>query len=93
MSAKILIVDDDAELREALVDQLTLQDEFCAIAVESGARCLQAAKVGEVDLVIMDVGLSASSGQRHAGTAIWSRSSATPPPSRLASGSRHLGNG
>jgi DNA-binding response OmpR family regulator len=57
MSAKILIVDDDAELREALVDQLTLQDEFCAIAVESGARCLQAAKVGELDLVIMDVGL------------------------------------
>jgi DNA-binding response OmpR family regulator len=57
MSAKILIVDDDAELREALVDQLTLHDEFDAIAVESGARCLQAARVGEVDLVIMDVGL------------------------------------
>jgi DNA-binding response OmpR family regulator len=57
MSAKILIVDDNAELREALLDQLTLHDELDAIAVESGARCLEAAKVGEVDLVIMDVEL------------------------------------
>jgi DNA-binding response OmpR family regulator len=56
MSAKILIVDDNAELREALVDQLT-HEEFEAIAVESGARGLQAAKAGEIDLVIMDVGL------------------------------------
>jgi DNA-binding response OmpR family regulator len=57
MSAKILIVDDNAELREALVDQLALHEEFEAIAVESGARGLQAAKAGEIDLVIMDVGL------------------------------------
>jgi DNA-binding response OmpR family regulator len=57
MSAKILIVDDDAELREALVDQLALHEEFESIAVETGARGVQAAKAGEIDLVIMDVGL------------------------------------
>src|ERR1700681_3344471 len=57
MSAKILIVEDDAELREALVDQLALHEEFESIGVETGAGGLQAAKAGEIDLVIMDVGL------------------------------------
>ena len=54
---KILIVDDDAELRDALVEQLSLHEEFEAVAVESGAKGVQAAKSGQVDLVIMDVGL------------------------------------
>src|SRR5262245_59077219 len=52
----ILIVDDDAELREALVEQLALHEEFEAVAVESGTKGVQAAKNGQVDLVIMDVG-------------------------------------
>jgi DNA-binding response OmpR family regulator len=54
---KILIVDDEAELRDALVEQLALHEEFEAVAVESGTKGLQAAKAGQVDLVIMDVGL------------------------------------
>ena len=33
---KILIVDDDAELREALVEQLALHEEFESIAVDNG---------------------------------------------------------
>ena len=53
----ILIVDDDAELREALVEQLALHEEFQAISVETGTKGVQAAKAGPVDLVIMDVGL------------------------------------
>src|SRR6478735_8365221 len=53
----ILIVDDDAELREALVEQLALHEEFEATAVDSGAKGVQAARNGQVDLVIMDVGL------------------------------------
>ena len=53
----VLIVDDDAELREALVEQLALHEEFDAIAVDSGTKGVQAAKNGTVDLVIMDVGL------------------------------------
>ena len=54
---KILIVDDDAELREALVEQLALHEEFESIAVDNGTKGVQAAKAGQIDLVIMDVGL------------------------------------
>ena len=54
---KILIVDDDAELRDALVEQLALHDEFEAQAVDNAAKSVAAAKAGQIDLVIMDVGL------------------------------------
>ena len=54
---KILIVDDDAELRDALLEQLRLHEEFEASAVESAAKGVQAAKAGQVDLIIMDVDL------------------------------------
>src|ERR671938_857864 len=53
----ILIVDDDAELSNALVEQLALHEEFEAIAADNAAKGMQAAKNGNVDLVIMDVGL------------------------------------
>src|SRR3984893_18502106 len=54
---KILIVDDDAELREGLTEQLSLHGEFEAVAAEDGSNGVQAAKAGQIDLVIMDVGL------------------------------------
>ena len=54
---KILIVDDDFELREALVEQLALHEEFESIAVDNGTKGVQTAKAGQIDLVIMDVGL------------------------------------
>ena len=54
---KILIVDDDSELREALVEQLALLEEFESIAVDNGTKAVQTAKAGQIDLVIMDVGL------------------------------------
>src|SRR5690349_8586555 len=54
---KILIVDDDTELREALVEQLALHEEFDAESVDSGAKGVQSARNGHIDLVIMDVGL------------------------------------
>jgi DNA-binding response OmpR family regulator len=53
----ILIVDDDAELSNALVEQLALHEEFEAIAADNAAKGMQAARNGHVDLVIMDVGL------------------------------------
>jgi CheY-like chemotaxis protein len=56
MTNRILIVDDDSELREALVEQLALH-EFEPIAVDNGTKGVQTAKVGQIDLVIMDVGL------------------------------------
>src|SRR6202045_782604 len=54
---KILIVDDDPQLRDALTEQLSLHEEFEAAAAENGTKGVQAAKAGQIDLVIMDVGL------------------------------------
>ena len=54
---RILIVDDDVDMREALVEQLALHDEFEAVAAENATKGVQIAKAGHVDLVIMDVGL------------------------------------
>jgi DNA-binding response OmpR family regulator len=54
---QILIVDDDPELRDALSEQLSLYEEFKAFAAEDGRKGVQAAKAGQIDLVIMDVGL------------------------------------
>ena len=54
---KILIVDDDTDLRDTLVEQLSLHDEFEASAVDTGAKGASAAKANSPDLVIMDVGL------------------------------------
>ena len=54
---KILIVDDDNELRETLAEQLALHEEFESLAAENGTKGVQAAKAGQIDLVVMDVGL------------------------------------
>ena len=54
---KILVVDDDSEFRDALTEQLGLHEEFEAVAAEDGSKGVQAAKEGQIDLVIMDVGL------------------------------------
>ncbi|WP_349358594.1 response regulator transcription factor [Stappia sp.] len=58
MSArKILIVDDDTDLREALVEQLSLYDEFETSEADTAASGIAAAEGGHVDLLLMDVGL------------------------------------
>src|SRR5258708_11169205 len=54
---KILIVDDDADVRESLVEHFALHDGIEAVAVETGIKAVQVASAGHVDLVIMDVGL------------------------------------
>src|ERR1700757_4082262 len=53
---KILIVDDDTDLRDTLMEQLSLHDEFEASAVDTGAKGASAAKANSPDLVLMDVG-------------------------------------
>ncbi|WP_062016199.1 response regulator transcription factor [Aureimonas sp. AU4] len=58
MSARsILIVDDDDELRNTLVEQLSLHEEFAVSQEPNATKGIQAARTGIVDLVIMDVGL------------------------------------
>ena len=56
-SRKILLVDDDADLSEALIDQLSLYDEFDLMHSKTATSGLQAARESHIDLVIMDVGL------------------------------------
>lgn len=60
---KILIVDDDTDLREALVEQLSLHEEFHALSVDTGAKGVIAAKAETPDLVLMDVGLPDTDGR------------------------------
>jgi DNA-binding response OmpR family regulator len=54
---KILMVDDDNDLREALADQLILTEDFDVFEAEDGAGGLEKAKEALYDLVILDVGL------------------------------------
>ena len=54
---KILLVDDDEDLREALADQLVLTEDFDVFEADSGGKGLERAKEAIYDLVILDVGL------------------------------------
>ncbi len=54
---KILLIDDDDDLREALADQLILTEEFDVFEADSGAAGIEKAKAELHDLVILDVGL------------------------------------
>jgi DNA-binding response OmpR family regulator len=53
----ILIVEDDEDLREALIEQLSLYEEFDISSETSATRGVQAARNNHVDLLLMDVGL------------------------------------
>lgn len=54
---KILVVDDDDALRESLIEQFALHDEFTPISASTGAEAMQTVKNEHVDLVLLDVGL------------------------------------
>jgi len=54
---KILLVDDDNTLRDALAEQLGLYEEFMVSAAETCAKGVNTVKSDTFDLVIMDVGL------------------------------------
>jgi DNA-binding response OmpR family regulator len=54
---KILIVDDDDGLRESIIDQLALHDDFQAMTANTAAAGLEALKKEHVDLLLLDVGL------------------------------------
>lgn len=54
---KILLVDDDEDLRETLAEQLTFHEDFSVSQVGTGMEGLAAAKEDNFDLVVLDVGL------------------------------------
>jgi DNA-binding response OmpR family regulator len=54
---RILLVDDDDELRESLKDQLALHDEFEIVTAGTASQGIEIAKGDHLDLVLLDVGL------------------------------------
>ncbi len=60
---KILMVDDDVDLREALADQLVLTEDFDVFEASTAAEGLQKANEATYDLVILDVGLDDMDGR------------------------------
>ncbi len=55
---KILLIDDDEDLREALSEQLITTEEFEVSEGGSGADALEGVKQQLYDIVILDVGLA-----------------------------------
>ncbi|MEJ0011327.1 MAG: response regulator transcription factor [Bauldia sp.] len=54
---RILVVDDDDVLRDGLVEQLSLYEEFEVLQDSTAAKGVARARAEPLDLVIMDVGL------------------------------------
>jgi DNA-binding response OmpR family regulator len=54
---RVLLVDDDAALRQSLAEQLELTQEFSAAMAENGANGFKQAKAERFDLILLDVGL------------------------------------
>ena len=60
---KILLVDDDEDLREALSEQLVMTEDFDVFEAGTGADGMKRAKEAIYDLVILDVGLPDTDGR------------------------------
>ncbi|WP_417223763.1 sigma-54-dependent transcriptional regulator [Amphritea sp.] len=63
MSMKILVVEDDADLREALVDTLELAG-FDYLEAESGEQALEVIAEHSVDMVVSDVNMGGMDGHQ-----------------------------
>jgi DNA-binding response OmpR family regulator len=60
---KILLVDDDEDLREALSEQLIMTEDFDVFEAANGQDAMIKAKEAIYDLVILDVGLPDTDGR------------------------------
>ena len=60
---KILLVDDDDDLREALAEQLVATEDFDAFEAADGAAAMERVREEQYDLVILDVGLPDTDGR------------------------------
>ena len=54
---KILLVDDDEQLRHALAEQLGLHEEFTTVHAGSASQALEKSKTDYFDALILDIGL------------------------------------
>lgn len=60
---KILLVDDDDDLREALAEQLVATEDFDAFEAVDGASAMERVREEQFDLLILDVGLPDTDGR------------------------------
>ncbi len=60
---KILLVDDDEDLREALSEQLLMTEDFDVFEADSGASAMHRIHETIYDLVILDIGLPDTDGR------------------------------
>jgi len=54
---KILLIDDDDDLREGLAEQLALHEEFEPIQAETASQGIEMAREHGLDMILLDVGL------------------------------------
>lgn len=54
---RVLLVDDDAALRQSLAEQLEITQEFSTVMADNGAAGFKQAKAERFDLILLDVGL------------------------------------
>ena len=59
---KILLVDDEEDLREALAEQLVATEDFDVFEAGTGAEAVERTKGAIFDLVVLDVGLPDTDG-------------------------------
>jgi len=60
---KVLLIDDDEDLREALSEQLLMMEDFDVYEGNSGAAALEKVKQQSYDLLVLDVGLPDTDGR------------------------------
>ncbi|MEO0357605.1 MAG: response regulator, partial [Pseudomonadota bacterium] len=60
---KILLIDDDEDLREALSEQLIMTDDFDVFEGANGVEAMEKVKEALYDLIILDVGLPDTDGR------------------------------
>lgn len=60
---RILLVDDDDDLREALAEQLVMTEEFDVFEAADGAAAMEQVRAGQFDLAVLDVGLPDTDGR------------------------------
>lgn len=63
-ASRLLVVEDDSDLRETLIEQLGPSSEFEVLPVGTAAEAREAVSASRIDLILMDVGLPDMDGRQ-----------------------------